>query len=254
MQGRRQGVTMKSLLALSLAILALSFCPAQPLCDFLGKDSVFAVIAGDTIVVWDIAACAYCSAAFRVGVTAGADTICIVQTDTAGRIATCDCLFDLRTSISGLPSGTYRVVIERDLLKQYGYPSDLHQFIGSVQVNYGSAGSPGLSYSTFQSGCQPSSVPFGRRADPGQFVLYQNYPNPFNPSTTVRFQTPRWEFVVIRLYDLLGQEVQTLWAERTSPGSHERTIELSPHASSGTYLCRMDAGSFSRTVVMVLLR
>ncbi len=82
----------------------------------------------------------------------------------------------------------------------------------------------------------------------------QNYPNPFNPSTTVRFQTPRSAYVVIRLFDVLGREVQTLWAQQTPEGRHSFTFVLDGKASSGTYFCRMEAGSFSRTIMLVAVR
>ena len=245
---------MKSWIVLGVLVAAISVSYAQPLCDFQGKDSVFAVVTGDTINVWDIAACAYCSATFRFSLSVTADSIYIVQTDTAGSIATCDCLFDLRTSVSGLPLGTYWVVIYRDLLKQFGYPSDLRQFIKSIRVNCGQTHSLNLSWNTYQSVCNPTTVPLDGQADPLEFVLYQNYPNPFNPSTTVRFRTSKSQYVVIKLFDLLGQEVQTLWSEQTPPGSHALTVEIPRNASSGPYFCRMVAGSFSQTIVMVLLR
>jgi hypothetical protein len=236
------------------AFLTISVSYSQPLCDFQGKDSLVAVIAVDTIHVWDLSACAYCSATFEVSVTPITDSIYIVQTDTAGRIATCDCLFNIRTSISGLSPGTYSIVVYRDLLKKYGYPSDVHQFIGSIQVNYQSPASPTIGWKAFQSECNPNSVPPEAHAHAREFVLYQNYPNPFNPTTTVRFETQRSEFVVIKLYDLIGREVQTLWAERTPPGSYSITFDLTKALCSGPYYCRMHAGSFSQTVMMMLLR
>jgi len=212
------------------------------------------VFVADTINVWDIAACAYCSATFSIWVRAASDSIYIVQTDTAGQIALCGCLFDIQTSISGLPAGIYWIVVYRDLLKKYGYPSDTHQFIGSIQVDYQPGVSASLSWDTFQSSCLSNSVPSEAQGNVRQFVLYQNYPNPFNPTTTIRFATQRSEFVTIKLYDLIGREVRTLWAQNTPSGSHSLTIVKGDGLSSGPYYCRMSAGNYSQTVVILLLR
>jgi hypothetical protein len=245
---------MKLAMIFLIALATISISYSQPYCDFLGKDSLFTAVASDTINVWDIAACAYCSATFSIRVTLTADSLYVVQTDTAGQITTCDCLFNIRASISGLPRGTYWIVIYRDLLKQYGYASDRHIFIGSMQLSYQPSISQSLAWSTYQSECNPSSVRSAALSAPQEFVLYQNYPNPFNPTTTVRFQTAKSEFVVIKLCDLLGHEVQTLWAHQTPPGLHAITFEPDGKMSSGTYFCRMNAGSFTQTIMMVLTR
>ena len=245
---------MRTRLIFFITPLMLSVSYAQPLCDFQGRDSLVAVVVGDTIHLQDLAACGYCSATFNIWVQAVNDSIYIVQTDTAGQIALCDCLFNLRTSISGLPPGTYWIAVYRDLLKKYGYPSDIHQFIGSVQVAFQATSTPSFGWNTFQSQCLPDAVPPVRSPVPARFVLHQNYPNPFNPATTISFETTKSEFVKIKLYDLSGREVQTLWAESTPPGWHSVAIRMGERISSGAYYCRMDAGGFSQTVRIVLLR
>ena len=245
---------MRTSLICVLTYLMLSVSHAQPLCGFQGKDSLVAVVVGDTIHIHDLAACAYCSATFNIWVKVVDDSVYIVQTDTAGRIATCDCLFNIRTSISGLPPGTYWIAVYRDLLKKYGYFADIHQFIGSVQVIVPSTSTPSLAWNTFQSQCLPDAVPLGASLTPARLILHQNYPNPFNPTTTIRFETNKSEFVKIKLYDLMGREVQTLWAQQTTPGLHSVTIHVGEKVSSGAYYCRMDAGGFSQTLRIVLLR
>ena len=49
---------------------------------------------------------------------------------------------------------------------------------------------------------------------PEEFVLHQNYPNPFNPSTTFRYSIPQTSKVVIKVYDILGNEIATLWMKK----------------------------------------
>ncbi len=224
------------------------------LCDFQARDSIEIVANEEGIDVWDFDACALCSATFRTSLSVSADSIVIVQTDTAGQLALCECLFDLRASIRGISQGTYGIAIYREYLKKYGYSTDTRLLVKSLQVSYQYPSSSNLSWSAFQSACRASSVSDAGGGSPGQFILLQNYPNPFNPGTTLRFQTPGAEYVVIKLYDLLGREVQTLWAQQTPAGQHELRFELHPGLSSGTYLCRMDAGSTSQTIKVVLVR
>jgi hypothetical protein len=83
--------------------------------------------------------------------------------------------------------------------------------------------------------------------------LSQNYPNPFNPATTVRYQLPSARDVRLTVYDLLGREVETLVNEMQAPGVH--TVHFNAAGlSSGTYVYRLKAGSFSQSRSMILLR
>lgn len=88
---------------------------------------------------------------------------------------------------------------------------------------------------------------------PTAFALHQNYPNPFNPSTKIRFTLPRREFVSLKIYNLIGQEISTLVSENIPIGTHE--IEWNPHdLPSGIYFCRLQAGSFTETKKLILIR
>lgn len=92
----------------------------------------------------------------------------------------------------------------------------------------------------------------------GAFQLWGNVPNPFNPSTTIRFELPRRGDVRLSVYDLSGRLVTVLTEGRHGPGEHEvvwmgRDTRGAPVAS-GVYFCRMEAGGFSRTTKMVLLK
>jgi hypothetical protein len=75
---------------------------------------------------------------------------------------------------------------------------------------------------------------------PQGFVLSQNYPNPFNPVTTIEFSIPKSEFVTLKIYNLLGQEVATLVSEKLTPGNYKYTWDASGFAS-GVYYYKFEA-------------
>ena len=93
---------------------------------------------------------------------------------------------------------------------------------------------------------------------PDRFSLEQNMPNPFNPSTAIGYQLPESGVVRLAIYNLLGQEVRVLVNEQKSAGSFTATWDgtdaLGRHVASGIYLYRIQAGSFSATKRMLLLK
>ena len=90
-------------------------------------------------------------------------------------------------------------------------------------------------------------------APPENFALYQNYPNPFNPSTSIQYAISNRQFVSLKVYDVLGNEVATLVAEYREAGSYEVAFNASGLAS-GIYFYKLQAGSFVETKKMILLR
>ncbi len=85
------------------------------------------------------------------------------------------------------------------------------------------------------------------------YSLEQNYPNPFNPSTRIEFSIPATSNVVLKVYNILGQEVVTLVNESLKVGNHAVTFDASRFAS-GVYLYRLTAGQFVSTKKMLLLK
>ncbi len=102
-----------------------------------------------------------------------------------------------------------------------------------------------------------SGVPSGIRPEnPGivyQYQLYSNYPNPFNPSTRVRYDVERDSKVEVKVFDVLGREVATLVNQREPAGSYDVEFNASSF-SSGVYFVRMDAGSYVKTMRIMLLK
>ena len=93
---------------------------------------------------------------------------------------------------------------------------------------------------------------------PDRFSLGQNTPNPFNPSTVIGYQLPEAGLVRLAIYNLLGQEVRVLVNERMDAGSFTATWDgtdaLGRRVASGIYLYRIQAGNFSASKRMLLLK
>lgn len=102
-------------------------------------------------------------------------------------------------------------------------------------------------------GTTVSLVGVAGNAFPATFALKQNYPNPFNPSTTVAFDLPKASHVEITIYNVLGQKVKTLAKGEMDAGSHSVVWDASDN-SSGVYFYRIDAGEFTQTKKMMMLK
>ncbi|NNG26515.1 MAG: T9SS type A sorting domain-containing protein [Ignavibacteriaceae bacterium] len=88
---------------------------------------------------------------------------------------------------------------------------------------------------------------------PTNFNIKQNYPNPFNPNTTIKYQIPELNFVTLKVYDVLGNEIATLVNEEISIGIYEITFDAS-NLPSGIYFYRLQAGDFIQTKKMILMK
>jgi hypothetical protein len=88
---------------------------------------------------------------------------------------------------------------------------------------------------------------------PREFSLLQNFPNPFNPSTKIRYSIAQQSNVLIRVFDILGNEIETLVNEEKTTGIYEITW-YAENLPSGIYFYRLQAGSFNKTKKMLLLK
>jgi hypothetical protein len=88
---------------------------------------------------------------------------------------------------------------------------------------------------------------------PSDYVLYNNYPNPFNPSTTINFSVLSSEFVTLKVFDVLGNEVAVLVDEEKPAGIYEVKFDAIG-LSSGIYFYKLQAGSFVETKKMILMK
>lgn len=85
------------------------------------------------------------------------------------------------------------------------------------------------------------------------YKLEQNYPNPFNPSTKIQYQLANSGNVEIKLYNILGEELQTLLNEFKFAGDHSLVVNMNSFAS-GVYFYRMKSGEYSSVKKMILLK
>ena len=86
-----------------------------------------------------------------------------------------------------------------------------------------------------------------------EYSLEQNYPNPFNPSTKISWQSPVSGWQTLKIYDVLGNLVETLLSDYREAGKH--SIEFDAGGlSSGIYFYTLTSENFSQTKKMILLR
>ena len=86
---------------------------------------------------------------------------------------------------------------------------------------------------------------------PKQYTLYQNYPNPFNPITKIGFHLPKRSLIKLQIYNMLGQEIETILHEFRDAGRYvvDWNAEQYP---SGIYLYRLKAGDYVETRKLIL--
>jgi len=85
------------------------------------------------------------------------------------------------------------------------------------------------------------------------FALEQNYPNPFNPTTIIRFSLPEASYVIMKVFNLLGQEVATLVSENLNAGIYSVNFDAS-NLTSGIYIYKISAGKYEASKKMLLIK
>jgi hypothetical protein len=104
--------------------------------------------------------------------------------------------------------------------------------------------------------CLPQGNTLGER--PRQYQLHQNYPNPFNAETTLRYQNPEANRVILAIYNVQGQKVRTLVDNFENPGLHQAswdgTDDIGVAVGSGVYFCQMWCGDFLAVKKITVIR
>jgi hypothetical protein len=99
----------------------------------------------------------------------------------------------------------------------------------------------------------PTSIECKKADIPKQFKLSQNYPNPFNPVTTIKYELPITNYVELTIYNLLGQKIETLVAERQPAGKYVIKWHAI-HISTGIYIYRIKTDHWQDVKKMILVR
>ncbi|TFH02277.1 MAG: T9SS type A sorting domain-containing protein [Calditrichales bacterium] len=112
--------------------------------------------------------------------------------------------------------------------------------------------------SLFFSAPQLASRIEDRQAVTGEFTLMYNYPNPFNPTTTIAYHLPAFAYVELKIYDMLGKEINTLINEKQAAGNKSVRWDGKDNSgktvSSGAYIYRLQIGDQVQTRKMMLLK
>jgi len=117
----------------------------------------------------------------------------------------------------------------------------------SLGFAFGSYGAI-LKYNTAVIGITPGST-----IVPNRSSLGQNYPNPFNPSTNISYYLAKGDYVNITLYDITGKRIK-VFVEGYRPAGYNKFKFLNYGLASGVYIYKIDAGNFSESKKMVLLK
>ncbi|MGD1045167.1 MAG: endo-1,4-beta-xylanase [Bacteroidota bacterium] len=88
---------------------------------------------------------------------------------------------------------------------------------------------------------------------PSHYELEQNFPNPFNPATSIRYDISKTSQVTLKVFDILGRQVQTLVNTMQAPGQYTVTF-TGQNLASGIYFYRFEAGTFTETKKLMLLK
>ncbi len=88
---------------------------------------------------------------------------------------------------------------------------------------------------------------------PNLYFISDNFPNPFNPSTKINYYIPRYDLITIKMYDILGNQLEVLENSYKPSGNYELTIDGSS-LNSGVYFVNFKSGSFNETRKIVLAK
>jgi hypothetical protein len=150
------------------------------------------------------------------------------------------------TEVTILPGSTYTWSYEHtsDI---YHLDAGTHSIIGEV-IGYG------LSDTITVFVKQTTNIGYESRCVPQTFKLFQNYPNPFNPSTTISYSIPNSNFITLKIYDVLGKEIQTLVHEFQEANTYSVNFNTNK-LSSSVYFYKLQVGNdFKETKKMLFLR
>ncbi len=152
----------------------------------------------------------------------------------ADRMAVCPCTWPVDTLMYSFAQGFDSVVVH------YQHVPPTCQDYGVVMLF------DNMRVTPIVTGIIKNELPVG-------FELKQNYPNPFNPGTVISYQIPTQSYVTLKVFDLIGNEVATLVNGVEQAG--DKSVKFNAEGlASGVYYYRLQAGNYSITKKLALLR
>lgn len=176
-------------------------------------------------------------------------------------------VFDSVYSLT-LSGNNYLIKSYHDIFTLLSYEQELANNLGIIRYRYGYdfGSTTGTLRGAVINGVVFGDTTFTGIEDeaplPDDYSLSQNYPNPFNPSTTISYHLPAASSVTLTLFDILGRKVATIIDRVQEAGNHRITINTADTRTfsdlnelpSGVYFYRLQAGEFSSTRKMTLLK
>ena len=150
-------------------------------------------------------------------------------------------------SVNGIAPGSYSVTVD-NLGSTEPSASTVSLLYNDIKYNY-SPVTPTINFLLSSTTGVETSVSI----QPKEFELSQNYPNPFNPTTTINYAIHQPGMVVLKVYNIVGQEIQTLVNGYQAAGRYQVTLN-SDYLSSGVYFYRLQSSGNTSMRKMVLLR
>jgi len=160
-----------------------------------------------------------------------------------------------------VPAGTNSGVYEYKFAVMYsgadtingGFEPLNNEFTDSLSHNFILADIPTITIYNLFGDPNPVGVERIENLLPSDFILEQNYPNPFNPTTKIRYSIPEHSSVTLKVFNLLGEEIETLFNGEQSAGVYEATFDAS-NLSSGIYFYTLQTDNFSSSKKMILIK
>ncbi|MBU2637240.1 MAG: T9SS type A sorting domain-containing protein [Bacteroidetes bacterium] len=231
---------MKIIKLLFLLFVLLNF-------SYSSQDSLYVTLSADTVKIWNVGVYVNCACSFMMDVNVSSDTIFITEIDTSKDWATCMCYFDLCINITGLEPGNYTAVVYRTL----AFDPNIY-YVGSISFTVNNKINP-YSFTAYQSPCNQISSTLEYHKVSTKFELFTNHPNPFNPTTTIEFSIPVFDFVTLKIYNLSGQEIETLINENIRAGKY-KIVWNARENPSGIYFCRLNTSTYSAVRKLILIK
>lgn len=155
----------------------------------------------------------------------------------------------------GTPTSTYTAFsFPIEYIRDNVVPDSAYIWMGIVDTSVtGSTQAAGYAYVDELTLGPPTEVEEIYSNIPESFDIKQNYPNPFNPSTNIEYTIPEATLVQLKVYDVLGNEVAELVNEEQSAGTY-RADFFAENLASGLYIAKLQAGNYSKTIKMTLLK